>query len=77
MKSITIQMESLGCPSCMVKIENAVRVLKGVDESSLKVLFNASKVKLNYDETELTAQEIEDAINKFGYRILSTKIKDL
>jgi copper chaperone CopZ len=77
MKNITIQMEALGCPSCMVKIENAVRSLKGVDESSLKVLFNASKVKLNYDETELSENEIEDAINKFGYRILSTKIKDL
>ena len=31
MKNITIQMEALGCPSCMVKIENAVRSLKGVD----------------------------------------------
>ena len=32
------------------KIENGVKALDGIDTESLKVLFNSSKVKVNFDE---------------------------
>jgi copper chaperone CopZ len=77
MKKVTIQLETLGCPSCTIKIENAVRGLQGVDKESVKVLFNASKVKLDYDDSQVAIKEIEDAISKQGYIVEKTVIKDL
>ena len=50
MNKAVIQLETLSCPSCLLKIENAVKGLNGIDQDSLKVLFNSSKVK-----TDLTA----------------------
>ena len=49
MQKAVIQLETLSCPSCMQKIENAVKGLNGVNQDSLKVLFNASKVKVDFD----------------------------
>ncbi len=77
MKKVTVKLETLGCPSCTIKIENALRGLEGVEKESVKVLFNASKVKLNYDENKVTITEIEDAIQKQGNLIEKTVVKDL
>ena len=38
MKQATIQLDTLTCPSCVLKIESAVKNLAGVDKDSLKVL---------------------------------------
>ena len=38
MQRATIQLETLTCPSCMQKIENAVKALDGVNKDSIKVL---------------------------------------
>ncbi|WP_373737464.1 cation transporter, partial [Jeotgalibaca porci] len=62
MSKATIQLEALGCPSCMQKIENAVKSLNGVDQDSVKVMFNSSKVKTDFDEATLKIEEIESAI---------------
>jgi len=40
MQKATIQLETLTCPSCIQKIENAVKSLEGVDKESVNVLFN-------------------------------------
>ena len=50
MPKATIQLETLTCPSCMQKIDGAVKSLKGVEKDSVNVLFNSSKVKLNFDD---------------------------
>lgn len=75
MKSATIQLETLTCPSCLLKIEGALKALEGVDKDTLKVMFNSSKVKLDFDEDKLSIEEIEAAINKQGYEVLKTKVK--
>lgn len=50
MQKATIQLETLTCPSCMQKIENGVKSLDGVSKESLKVLFNSSKVRVEFDD---------------------------
>ncbi|NLA14491.1 MAG: metal-binding protein, partial [Tissierellia bacterium] len=35
MQKATIQLETLTCPSCMLKIEGAVKSIDGVDKDSL------------------------------------------
>ena len=75
MRSATIQLETLTCPSCMQKIEGALKSLGGSNKDSAKVLFNSSKVKLEFDEDKVSIEEIEGAINKVGYDVLKSKVK--
>lgn len=77
MKKASIQLETLTCPSCMQKIENAVKSLDGVDKESASVLFNSSKVKLNFDEEKISIKDIESAITKLGYDVVKSQVKDL
>jgi copper chaperone len=75
MKSAIIQLESLACPSCMQKIEKAVKSLVGVDKESVKVLFNSSKVKLDFDDERLQISQIENAITALGYEVVKSQVK--
>lgn len=75
MKAATIQLETLVCPSCSQKIESALKGLDGVDKDSVKVLFNSSKVKLDFDEEKVVIEEIEGTINKLGFDVIKSKVK--
>ncbi|MDN6161275.1 MAG: heavy-metal-associated domain-containing protein [Atopostipes sp.] len=75
MKKATLQLETLSCPSCLQKIENALKNLKGVDTSSIKVLFNASKARVNFDEELLSVEKIEKAIQNLGYRVEKSSVR--
>ncbi len=71
MKKVTLQLETLTCPSCLVKIEAGLNKIDGVE--NIKILFNASKVKAEYDETKVQVGEIKSVIEKLGYDVLSVK----
>ena len=58
MQKATIQLETLTCPSCMQKIENGVKSLDGVDKKNIKVLFNSSKVRVEYDDEKVSIKDI-------------------
>lgn len=75
MSSAIIQLETLTCPSCLQKIEAATKGLNGVEDESVKVMFNASKVKLDFDEDVVSIEEINQAIEKLGYEVLKSKVK--
>ncbi|HFI0596266.1 TPA: heavy-metal-associated domain-containing protein [Streptococcus suis] len=77
MQKATIQLETLTCPSCMQKIENGVKSLDGVDKESMKVLFNSSKVRVEYDDEKLSIKDIENAIDKLGYEVIKSQVKAL
>lgn len=67
----TYQLPTLTCPSCALKIEAAVKKVKGVSE--VQVLFNASKVKVNFDENINDGSEIRKTIQGLGFEILGEK----
>lgn len=75
MKEAIIQLETLACPSCMQKIEGAVKRLDGIEQDSVKVSFNSSRVKLNFDEDKVSIEQIENAITKVGYEVQKSKVK--
>jgi copper chaperone len=75
MKKAAIQLETLACPSCMQKIDNAVKALDGVEKDSVKVMFNASKVKLDFDEEKVSIENIEKAITSMGYEVIKSQVK--
>ena len=75
MKKAIIQLQSLSCPSCLQKIESAVKRLSGVNKDSLNVLFNASKVKVEFNSEAITIEDIEKAIEDLGYPVIKSKVK--
>ena len=77
MKKATIQLETLTCPSCAMKIENATKAMDGVDKDSVEVLFNSSKLKFNFDDEKVKVEEVEKAIQKLGYEVKKTQVKPI
>ncbi|MDN6626743.1 MAG: cation transporter [Pisciglobus halotolerans] len=75
MKKAKLQLETLTCPSCLQKIENASKKLDGVNDDSVKVLFNASKVRMEFDEAVISLEEIEKAIENLGYQVKKSTVK--
>lgn len=72
MKKVVMKLDDLSCPSCMSKIEGAMMQTAGV--KSAKVLFNASKVKAEFDENVVNANQLLSKVEKLGYSIQSSKI---
>lgn len=64
----TIQMEELVCPMCAQKIESALQKAKGVTAAT--VLYNASKAKVEFDETETSLEELVAIITGLGYVVI-------
>ena len=76
MKNATIQLETLTCPSCAQKIENAAKALNGVEKESVKVLFNSSKAKFDFDEEKISVKDVEKAITALGYVVKKSQVKE-
>jgi len=64
----TIQMEELVCPMCAQKIETALQKIPGV--TSATVLYNASKAKVEFDETRVSPEELVKVITGLGYVVI-------
>ena len=41
----------------------------------MSVLFNSSKVKVEFDDTQLNVEQIGNAISKLGYDVLKSQVK--
>ncbi|MDD4462526.1 MAG: cation transporter, partial [Eubacteriales bacterium] len=61
--------------SCVQKIEKATKSLNGVDKESVKVLFNSSKVKFDFDAETLSLEDVEKAITALGFEIIKSQAK--
>ena len=72
MYKIVMKLDELSCPSCMAKIEGAMNKTKGV--KTAKVLFNASKVKADFDESLVSSDELISKVEKLGYHVQSSKV---
>ncbi len=77
MQKATIQLGTLTCPSCVRKIENAVKSLDGVDKESVNVMFNSSKVKFDMDAEKLNVIDVERAISSLGYEVKKSQVKEI
>lgn len=73
MKTKKIKLEELTCPSCIRQIEGFLSKKQGIDQ--VKVLFNAGKVKVRYDEETIGLDEIMSHIEKLGFKVLDTALK--
>jgi len=71
MSQAVIQLGPVTCPSCIKKIEAAVSKIDGVE--TVKVLFNSSKVKAEFDGNKTSGNAISETIQKLGYEVQSVK----
>ena len=71
MKTVKIQLEELSCPSCITKIEDVLSKEHGI--AAAQVLFNSSKVKVQYKEDEVNPQRIKNVIERMGFPIKTAK----
>jgi copper chaperone CopZ len=69
-KTVRFQLETLTCPSCITRIEDVLNKETGVEKA--KVLFNSSKVKVEYNEDKVSAERLAEVIEKVGYPVLSS-----
>lgn len=77
MQKATIQLEALTCPSCLQKIDKAVKSVDGVDKESVNVMFNASKVKFEFDGEKASIDKFENAITSLGYEVKKSQVKSV
>ncbi|GEN96066.1 MULTISPECIES: heavy-metal-associated domain-containing protein [Pediococcus] len=73
MTKAILQLGALTCPSCMQKIQGALEKQAGVEK--VKVLFNASKVKIEFDDAVNTADALAQVVKNLGYEVQSVKVK--
>ncbi|HZK44462.1 MAG TPA: heavy-metal-associated domain-containing protein [Syntrophomonadaceae bacterium] len=71
MTTKTYQLQTLTCPTCVKKIEKAVKSMDGV--KGVDVLFNASRVKVNFDDSLGDGTDIKKVIERLGFGILGEK----
>lgn len=75
MKAATIYLEALTCPSCMQKIEGAIKGLDGIEQDTINVSFNSSRVRFDFQEDKISIEQVEDAITKVGYDVIKSRVK--
>ncbi|KRK94176.1 hypothetical protein FD25_GL000998 [Levilactobacillus acidifarinae DSM 19394] len=59
----------------MTKIEGALNHQTGVQ--NVKVLFNASKIKAEFDDSQTSADDLANVVTDLGYEVKSSKVKAL
>ena len=62
MQKAILNLEHLSFPSCSQKIANAVKGLDGVYQNRVKVLFNASKIRTNFNAEQFIIEAIEKEV---------------
>ena len=72
MKKAVFGLEPLSCPTCIKKIESTLEKMDGMKE--VKVLFHSNRVRTEFDDKLLSADEIQNTIVKLGYPVTSQKV---
>ncbi len=67
----TYQLETITCPSCVMKIEGMLKKTTGIIKS--EVLYNTSRVKVTFDENVISSEIIKEKITSLGYVVKSEK----
>ena len=64
MKKETLLLENLNCPVCAADLQRALSQMKGVRRA--EVAFASGTVELEYDETAVTAADLQRTAEGFG-----------
>ena len=65
MTKTILRSDEFSCPSCVVKIEKALKALPGVSEA--KVHFNTGRIEVEHDAATAPLDALVQAIRATGY----------
>lgn len=65
---IVLKVKGMHCASCAVLIDKLLQKQPGVEKSSTS--YGASKVALEFDESKITLNKIDEFVNKLGYDVI-------
>jgi copper chaperone CopZ len=65
MQNTLLRSQELSCPSCVAKIETALKALDGVSDA--RVHFNTGKIEIQHDPQLVKAEQLVDAVRSVGY----------
>ena len=65
MKKTLLRSQELSCPSCVAKIESALKALNGVSDA--KVFFNSGKIEVQHDPQIVKSDDLVKAVKSVGY----------
>ncbi len=65
MKKTLLRSQELTCPSCVAKIEAALKVINGVTD--VKVYFNTGKIEIQHDPQVAKEEDLVKAVKSVGY----------
>ena len=60
-----LRSDELSCPSCVPKIERALRALPGVE--SARVRFNSGRIEVEHDPARASIEDLVNTIRSTGY----------
>jgi Cu+-exporting ATPase len=70
MKNKTLKIEGMTCAACVRRVERAVAKLDGVNEAAVNLA--TETLKVSFEEDKLSLNDIEAAVDKSGYKAIST-----
>lgn len=65
----TFNIEGMTCASCVQTVEKATKKLPGVQESNVNLA--TEKLNISFDENAVSTQDIQNAVDKAGYKALT------
>lgn len=65
MKDVTVEVKGMSCHHCKNAVESEIKSLKGVN--SAEVDLDAGNVKVTFDESGVSLDDIYEAIDEAGY----------
>lgn len=74
MQKAILKVNGMTCPSCLTTIQTALTKQNGVGE--VNVLFNAGKVKAQFDENATDAQTLANVVSELGYAVEKVTVKE-
>jgi Cu+-exporting ATPase len=67
----SLKISGMSCAACAVRIEKGIGKLEGV--SSANVNFAVEKATVEFDDTQVNRQKLEEIVSKLGYGIIKEK----
>lgn len=64
-KTTTLRAKDLSCPSCVSKIEGALKAVDGVESAEVK--FNTGRILVEHDPAKVRTSALIDAVASAGY----------
>ncbi len=68
MSNYVLKVKGMHCASCSVLIDKLIGKQPGI--TSIKTSYGAEKVAIEFDETKISLQKIDELINKLGYDLI-------